>query len=129
MGFESTVEAIKTLGDEKLTWDYVCSRLIEVAKTSQNKRRHVALTGREIITCDFCDKRGHEAGRCWKNLDNPRNRRDSPSDAGPSHINKHKKNAANIAEESKSAARAIKAYKARKRPYSSSNESSSSDEY
>jgi gag-polypeptide of LTR copia-type len=34
--FESTVEAIKTLGDEKLTWDDVCSRLIEVAKTSQN---------------------------------------------------------------------------------------------
>jgi gag-polypeptide of LTR copia-type len=26
--FESTVEAIKTLGDEKLTWDDVCSRLI-----------------------------------------------------------------------------------------------------
>jgi gag-polypeptide of LTR copia-type len=24
--FESTVEAIKTLGDEKLTWDTVCSR-------------------------------------------------------------------------------------------------------
>jgi gag-polypeptide of LTR copia-type len=62
--FESTVEAIKTLGDEKLTWDDVCSILIEVTKTSQNKRREVALTGREIITCDFCDKRGHEAGRC-----------------------------------------------------------------
>jgi gag-polypeptide of LTR copia-type len=30
--FESTVEAMKTLGDEKLTWDDVCSRLIEVAK-------------------------------------------------------------------------------------------------
>jgi gag-polypeptide of LTR copia-type len=32
--FESTVDAIMTLGDEKLTWDDVCSRLIEVAKTS-----------------------------------------------------------------------------------------------
>jgi hypothetical protein len=95
--FESTVEAIKTLGDEKLTWDDVCSRLIEVAKTSQNKRREVALTGREIITCDFCDKRGHEAGQCWKNPDNSHKRLDSSSDAGPSRINKHRKNAAKVA--------------------------------
>jgi hypothetical protein len=126
--FKSTVEAIKTLGDEKLTWDDVCSRLIEVAKTSQNKRRDVALTRREIFTCDFCDKRGHEAGRCWKNPDNRHNRLDSSSDAGPSRINKHKKNAAKVAKESKSAARASKAYKSIKRPDSSSNESSSSDE-
>jgi hypothetical protein len=97
-------------------------------QTSQNKRRDVALTGREIITCDFCDKRGHEAGRCWKNLDNPHNRLDSSSDPGPSRINKHNKNAAKVAKESKSAARASKAYKTRKRPDSSSNESSSSDE-
>jgi hypothetical protein len=106
----------------------VCSRLIEVAKTSQNKRRDVALTGREIITCDFCDKRGHDAGRCWKNPDNPHNRLDSSNDAGPSRINKHKKNAAKVAKESKSAARASKGNKARKRPDSSSKESSSSDE-
>jgi gag-polypeptide of LTR copia-type len=71
--FKSTVEAIKKLGDEKLTWDDVRSRLIEVAKTSQNKRRGVALTGREIFTCEFCDKHGHETGRCWKNPDNPHN--------------------------------------------------------
>jgi predicted Zn-ribbon and HTH transcriptional regulator len=82
--FESTVEAIKTLGDEKLTWDKVCSRLIEVAKTSQNKRRDVALTGREVMTCDFCDKREHDASRCWKNPDNPNNQVDSSSDAEPS---------------------------------------------
>jgi GAG-pre-integrase domain len=126
--FESTVEAIKTLGHEKLTWDDVCSRLIEVAKTSQNKLRDVALTGREIIIFDFCDKRGHEAGRCWKNQDNLPNRPDSSSDAGHSRINKHKKNAAKVAKESKSAARASKAYKSRKRPDSSSNESSSSNE-
>jgi hypothetical protein len=31
--FESTVETIKTLGDEKLTWDDVFSRLIKAAKT------------------------------------------------------------------------------------------------
>jgi hypothetical protein len=76
--FESTVEAIKTLGEEKLTWDDVGrrSRLIEIATTSQNKRRYVALTGREKITCEFCDKRGHEAGRCWKNPDKPHNRLD-----------------------------------------------------
>jgi hypothetical protein len=92
------------------------------------QRRNVALTGREIITCDFCDKRGHEAGRCWKNPNNPHNRLDSSSDAGPSRINKHKKNAAKVAKESKSAARASKAFKAIKRPNSSSNESSSSDE-
>jgi gag-polypeptide of LTR copia-type len=126
--FEFTVEAIKTLGDEKLAWDDVCSRLIEAAKTSQNKRRDIALTGREIIACDFCDKRGHEAGRCWKNPDNTHNRLDSSSDARPSRINKHKKNAAKVAKESKSAARASKAYKARKRLDSSSNESSSSNE-
>jgi gag-polypeptide of LTR copia-type len=87
---ESAVEAIKTLGDEKLTWDDVCSRLIEISKMSQNKRRDVALTGREMITCDFCDKRGHEAGRCW-NPDNPHNRLDPSSDAGPSRINKHRR--------------------------------------
>jgi gag-polypeptide of LTR copia-type len=67
--FESTVEAIKTLGDERFTWDDVYSRVIEVAKTSQNKRRNVALAGQEMITCDFCGKRGHEASRCWKNPD------------------------------------------------------------
>jgi gag-polypeptide of LTR copia-type len=43
--FESTIKAIKTLGDEKVTWDDGCSRLIEVAKTFQNKRRDIALTG------------------------------------------------------------------------------------
>jgi hypothetical protein len=42
--FESTVAAIKTLDDEKLTWDDVCSRLIGVAKTSQVERSDVALT-------------------------------------------------------------------------------------
>jgi hypothetical protein len=68
--FGSTVEAIKSLGDEKLTRDDVCSRLIEVANTSKNKRHVVALTGREMITCDFCDKCGHEAGRCCKNQTN-----------------------------------------------------------
>jgi hypothetical protein len=41
---ESNVEAIKTLGDEMLTWEDVCSRLIEISKISQNKRRDVALT-------------------------------------------------------------------------------------
>jgi gag-polypeptide of LTR copia-type len=126
--FESTVEAIKTLGDEKLTWDEVCSRLIKVSKTSQNKHRDVALTGREMITCDFCNKRAHEACRCWKNPGNPHNRLDSSSDAGPSGINKHKKNADRVAKTSKSTARASKAYKARKRPESSSNDSSSSDD-
>jgi gag-polypeptide of LTR copia-type len=126
--FESTVEAIKTLGDEKLTWDDVCSRLIEIAKTSQNKRRDVALTGREMITCNFCDKRGHEAGRCWKNPDNPHNRLDPSSDAGPTRINKHKKNAAKVAKASKSAARSSKAYKAGKRPDSSSNDYGASDD-
>jgi gag-polypeptide of LTR copia-type len=80
--FESIIEAIKTLGDEKLTWDNVCSRLIEVAKTSQNKRRDVTLTGREVMTCEVCDKRGHDASRCRKNPDNPNNRLDSSSDAG-----------------------------------------------
>jgi hypothetical protein len=71
--FESTVEAIRTLGDEKLTWDDVCSRFIEVAKPSQNKCRDVALTERKIITCDFCDKRGDDDGRRWKNPDNLHN--------------------------------------------------------
>jgi gag-polypeptide of LTR copia-type len=126
--FEFTVEEMMTLGDEKLTWDDVCSRLIEVSKTSQNKRRDVALTGREMITCEFCDKREHEAGRRWKNPDNLYNRLDSSSDAEPSRINKHKKNAAKVVKASKPAARASKANKARNRPDSSSNESSSSDE-
>jgi hypothetical protein len=81
-----------------------------------------------MITCDFCDKRRNEADRCWKNPDNPHNRPDSSSDAGPSRINKHKKNTAKVAKASGTAARASKAYKARKRPNSSRNDSSSSDE-
>jgi gag-polypeptide of LTR copia-type len=125
--FESTVEAIETLGDKKLTWHNVCSRLIEVGKTFQNKRRSIVLTGREMITCELCVKRVHEVGRCWKNPDNPHNRLESSSDAGPSRINKHRKKSARVANASKSAARASKAYKARKRPDSSSNDSSSSD--
>jgi GAG-pre-integrase domain/gag-polypeptide of LTR copia-type len=127
--FESTVEAIKTLGDEKLTWDNVCSRLIEVAKTHQNKRRDVALTGREVVTCDFCDKRGHDASRCWKNPDNRNNRLDSSSDAGPSTGQKHKKKAPKAARASKAAARATKAYKVRKQSAASSSDSCSSDDY
>jgi gag-polypeptide of LTR copia-type len=126
--FKSTVDDVKTLGDEKLTWDDLCSKLIEIAKQSQNKRRDVTLTGREVITCYFCDKRGHEAGRCWKNPDNPHNLLGPSSDAEPSRINKHK-NAAKVAKASKSAARSSKAYKARKRPDSSSNDSGSLDNY
>jgi gag-polypeptide of LTR copia-type len=102
--FESTAEAINTLGDENLTWDNVCSRLIEVAKTSQNKSRDVALTGREVMTCDFCDKRGHDASRCWKNPDSTNNRLDSSSDTGPSTAYKHKKKASKAAIASKAAA-------------------------
>jgi hypothetical protein len=96
--------------------------------TSQNKRRDIALTGRQMITCDFCDKRGHEAGRCWKNPDNPHNRLNSSIDAGPSRIYKHEKNTAKVAKAFESAARATKAYKSIKRLDSSSNDSNSSDE-
>jgi hypothetical protein len=120
---ESTVEAIKTLGDEKLTWDNVCSRLIEVAKTSHNKRRDVALPRRQVMTCDFCDKRRHDASRCWKNPDNPNNRLDSSSDVGPSTGCKHMKKASKAAIASKAAARASKASKDRKQSAASSSDS------
>jgi hypothetical protein len=77
-----------------------------------------------MITCDFCNKSGLEAGRFWKNLDNLHKRLDSSSNAEPSRIKKRMKNTAKVAKASKSAARASKAYKARKRPDSSSKDSS-----
>jgi GAG-pre-integrase domain len=80
------------------------------------------------VTCDFCDKGGHDASRCWKNPDNPNNRLDSSSDAGPATDHKHKKKACKAAIASKAAARASRASKARKQSAASSSDSCSSDD-
>jgi hypothetical protein len=81
--FEFTLEALKPLGNEKLTWEVVCLRLIELSKTSQSTRRDaVALAGRETITFDFCGKRGHYDNQFCQNPDNANNRLDAPNTAG-----------------------------------------------
>jgi hypothetical protein len=73
-------------------------RVETLTSVNKNKRRDVALTGREVMTCDFCDKRRHDTSQCWKNPDNRGNRLDSSSDAGPSTGYKHKKKAPNVEE-------------------------------
>ena len=78
--FEAIIAAIRTMGDEKLTWDDVTARLLEEANSSTP--RHVsghqsALTtfaGPSRETCSQCSRSGHTADSCWWNPNNPQNK-------------------------------------------------------
>jgi hypothetical protein len=78
--FETIIAALRTMGDEKLTWDDVTARLLEEACSSTP--RHVsghqsALTtfaGTTRETCSQCSRSGHTSDTCWCNPNNPQNK-------------------------------------------------------
>ena len=74
--FEATVAALRTMGDDELSWDDVTSRLIEEASSTVSRtRRDTALaTVQARVVCNFCGRPGHEEDRCWTNPANPKNR-------------------------------------------------------
>jgi hypothetical protein len=79
--FEGTITALRTLGDDKLTWDDVTARLIEEFNTSVkgqssggNATALVTSASKKAAVCTRCGKTGHEVASCWWNPDNPRNK-------------------------------------------------------
>ena len=60
--FEATVAALRTMGDDELSWDDVTSRLIEEASSAVSRtRRDTALaTVQARVVCNFCGRPGHE---------------------------------------------------------------------
>jgi hypothetical protein len=78
--FEAIIAAIRTMGDENLTWDDVTARMLEEANNStpsQPSGHHSALTtfaGPSRESCSQCSRTGHTADRCWWNPNNPQNK-------------------------------------------------------
>jgi gag-polypeptide of LTR copia-type len=74
--FEATVAALRTKGDDELSWDDVISRFIEKASSVRYRtRRDTAfLTLQNRVVCDFCGRSGHQEYRCWTNPSNPNHR-------------------------------------------------------
>jgi hypothetical protein len=77
--FEAIVAALRTMGDEKLTWNDVTTRMIEEAASSSNSRGsrdHSAMVTKSKATsqCAGCKKTGHTFENCWWNPNNPKNR-------------------------------------------------------
>ena len=78
--FEAIIAAIRTMGDDKLTWDDVTARLLEEANNStprQSSGHQSALTtfaGPSRESCSQCSRSGHTADQCWWNPNNPQNK-------------------------------------------------------
>jgi hypothetical protein len=74
--FEATVAALRTMGDDDISWDDVTSRLIEESSSAVSRpRRDTAFaTVQARVVWDFCGRPGHEEDRCWTNPANPKNR-------------------------------------------------------
>ena len=81
--YEATIAALRTLGDEKLTWEDVTTRLIEEyntnthkgsASTGNNATALATLKSSPTLICSQCGKPGHESANCWWNPNNPRNK-------------------------------------------------------
>jgi gag-polypeptide of LTR copia-type len=67
--FEATVAALRTMGNDKLTWNDVTARMIEEASSSSNSRGsrdHSAMLTKTKMTsqCVGCNKNGHTFERC-----------------------------------------------------------------
>jgi Reverse transcriptase (RNA-dependent DNA polymerase)/gag-polypeptide of LTR copia-type/GAG-pre-integrase domain/Integrase core domain len=77
--FEATIAALRTMGDDNLSWDDVTARLLEEANTNSSKIStgpHSALVSTTSTpeACPQCLKPGHSLDRCWWNPRNPNNR-------------------------------------------------------
>jgi hypothetical protein len=82
--YEATIAALRTLGDEQLTWEDVTTRLIEEyntnaykggTSTSYNNATTLAtLKSSSTTVCSQCDRPGHEKVNCRWNPDNPKNK-------------------------------------------------------
>jgi hypothetical protein len=78
--FEATVASIRSISDDKRTWDDVTSRLIEEASSPRSRtRQDSALAVHSGPVCSFCGRQGHEANRCFTNPSNLNNRLGTPS--------------------------------------------------
>lgn len=90
---ESTVAALRTCDDDKLTWEHVTSNLIQewprlkgrtgTSEGENNNTRNLhchwsggnenirAMKPRQAsnstLVCDFCEKEGHKADKCYRN--------------------------------------------------------------
>ena len=84
--FEATVAALRTMGDDELSWDDVTSRFIEEASSvgARTRRDTAFLTMQNRVVCDFCGRSGHQDDRCWTNPSNPNNRLGTQGFKGPS---------------------------------------------
>jgi gag-polypeptide of LTR copia-type len=82
--YEATIAALRTLGDEKLTWEDVTTRLIEEYNTNAykggtstsnyNATALATLKSSSTTVCSQCDRPGHEKVNCWWNPDNPKDK-------------------------------------------------------
>jgi gag-polypeptide of LTR copia-type len=85
--YEATIAALRTLGDEKLNWEYVNTRLIEEDDTNSykggtstsNNNATVLATLKSVSTtvCSQGDRPGHEKANYLWNPDNPKNKLES----------------------------------------------------
>jgi hypothetical protein len=100
--YEANVAALRTLGDEKLTWEDVTTRLIEEYNTNaykggtsasnNNSTALATLKSSSTTVCSQCDRPGHEKVNCWGNPDNPKNKLGIGNKGGGA---KHRANTAN----------------------------------
>ena len=81
--YEAVIAALRTLGEGKLTWDEVTTRLIEEYNTSSSRRgtsisssiaTAMETTNSPKIICTHCGKLGHIIENCWWNPANPNNK-------------------------------------------------------
>jgi hypothetical protein len=100
-----------TLGDEKLTWEDVTTRLIEEYNTNAykggtstaNNNATVLATLKSVSTTvrSQCDRPGHEKANCWWNPDNPRNKLGRGNKRGGAKQRTNNSNANAVGEKSK----------------------------
>jgi hypothetical protein len=92
--FETTVAALRTMGDDELRLDDVTSRLIEEAASAASRpRRDASFAGMQTrVVSDFCGHPGHQEDKCLTNPANPNNRLGAQQSRQPSK-GKSKRNA------------------------------------
>jgi gag-polypeptide of LTR copia-type len=81
--YEATIAALRTLGDEELTWEDVTTRLLEEyntnthkgsTSTGNNATALATLKSSSTTICSQCGRPGHENAHCLWNTKNPKNK-------------------------------------------------------